>query len=664
MILGAVSLSSAWSAMGAAVLHFLWQGALIGLFAGLLLGCLRQRSSAERYAVACGAMLLCLLSFFVSFATALADLSLTAGARALQASLATGESASGLPMHSEATGIAAWCWAVGVLCMALRFALQCYGAHRLKTTAVFEADSSWHRAFHSLKEELGISHNVRLLRSGLAQVPMVVGWFSPIVLVPASAFTGLSPDQLRSLIAHELAHIRRHDHLLNAAQAVVEIVLFFHPVVWWISKQVRLEREYCCDDSSVRLTGDPRLLAEALATMETLRTHQPMTHTVLAANGGPLMQRIARILGARLDGRTSLTSWHLPAGFVLAGVLAVAGSAYATPTLIVNDDAVEQQDRRPNAKKVWAELQADVDAGKITEAQARERFARWEKENAGQKQDPAAARRVWAELEAMVKAGKMTEAQARERFAGWEKKNAEQKSDKANPQEVWAKLQAAVKAGKLTEAQAKEEFAAYRKSLAKRGAAQEKADPEAVIKRIQVAVETGRLTPEEGKARIEAYMKGLAEDRAAQKKELEAVIRRIQAAVDAGELTPEQGKARIEGYKERLAGKKVTRKEDPEAVIKRIQAAVESGRLTPEQGKERIEAYKKSLAERKSLGEKKAAERKEYVEGMIRKIQAAVDEGELTPEEGKARIEALKKGLAERTRKENPEKNSEKKRGS
>ncbi|TDJ76780.1 MAG: hypothetical protein E2O39_02715 [Planctomycetota bacterium] len=605
MSVGAVSFSSTWAAMGVAVLHFLWQGALIGLFAGLLLGTMRQRSSAERYAVASGAMLLCLLAFLASFTIALADISLATRASALQNSLATREFGAGLLMHSGTTGIAATCWAVGALWMAVRFSLQCYGAQRLKTTAVLEPDSTWQRAFHTLKEELGVSRNVRFLRSGLAQVPMVVGWFSPVVLVPASAFTGLTPDQLRSILAHELAHIRRHDHLLNAAQAVVEIVLFFHPVVWWISKQMRLEREYCCDDSSVRLTGDPRLLAEALTTMETLRISKPMTRTVLAANGGPLMQRITRILGARLDGRTPLASWQLPAGFVLAGLLAVAGSAYAAPTLVFDGEAI-QQDRASDALRVVkAELQAMVEAGKITEQQAQERIAGYKKHQAekqaagkktpGHRTDRANAKEVWAKLQTGVEAGKLTHEQARERFAAWQRKSAEQETVRLD--RALIELEAAVAAGRITEAQAKERIAEIKKGMASRKVASDRADPEAVIREIAAAVEAGRLTPEQGKARIEAFKESLKAKQAGREPNVKGVALRIEAAVAAGRITPEQGEARLEAFKKSLAEKKAAHKQkEYGGDIEAIKRAVKAGELTPEQAAKKIEALKKRSA--------------------------------------------------------------------
>ena len=320
--------ASVWSALGATVVHFLWQGALIGLCAMVLLWCLRHKSAAARYAVACATMLMCLLAFVATLFTALAG---PGSEGSLQAALAGSASEMKLAAGIGVTEIAAWCWAAGALLMAVRFTHQCCQVRRLKTTDVSAPDARWQSAFQTLKQQLGVARGVRLMRSGLAEVPMVVGWLSPIVLVPVSAFTALSPDQLRSLLAHELAHIRRYDHLLNAAQAAIEIVLFFHPAVWWISKQVRLEREYCCDDSSVRLMGDPRVIAEALAAVEALRITQPRTDAVLASNGGPLMQRISRILGMGHESPKLASSWQLPAGLLLAGVVAVAGNAYASP---------------------------------------------------------------------------------------------------------------------------------------------------------------------------------------------------------------------------------------------------------------------------------------------------------------------------------------------
>ena len=128
---------------------------------------------------------------------------------------------------------------------------------------------------------------------------MVVGWWRPVILLPATAVTGLPSDQLALILGHELAHIRRHDYLVNLVQSVIETVLFYHPAVWWISSRIREERENCCDDRAVSLCGDRLEYARALAALEQMRVGA--WSLAPSANGGTLLARIRRILGVAPD---------------------------------------------------------------------------------------------------------------------------------------------------------------------------------------------------------------------------------------------------------------------------------------------------------------------------------------------------------------------------
>jgi hypothetical protein len=123
---------------------------------------------------------------------------------------------------------------------------------------------------------------------------MVVGWVRPLLLMPAGLLSGLDPTAVEALLAHELAHIRRHDYLVNFTQCVVEILLFYHPAVWWISRRVRTERELCCDDVAVAWCADPQLYAETLNRLHELRSRS--LTPALAATGGDFMFRIKRLL--------------------------------------------------------------------------------------------------------------------------------------------------------------------------------------------------------------------------------------------------------------------------------------------------------------------------------------------------------------------------------
>lgn len=152
-----------------------------------------------------------------------------------------------------------------------------------------------------LSERLGVRRPVAILKSARVGVPSLIGFLKPAVLLPGSVLTGLTPQQLEAVLAHELAHVRRHDYLANLLQTAIETLLFFHPVVWWLSRRIRVERENCCDDLAVAVTGDRLLYARSLTRLEELRhaTAATATALTLAASGGSLLDRISRVLGVK-----------------------------------------------------------------------------------------------------------------------------------------------------------------------------------------------------------------------------------------------------------------------------------------------------------------------------------------------------------------------------
>ena len=154
------------------------------------------------------------------------------------------------------------------------------------------------RRWRALSRRLHIARRVRLLESTLVDVPTVIGWLKPVVLLPASALAGLTPQQLEAILAHELAHIRRHDYLVNLLQTLVETLLFYHPAVWWLSRRIRIERENCCDDLAVSLCGDPVRLREGAGRSRRAARRPPAHVSCMAATGGSLLQRVRRLLGA------------------------------------------------------------------------------------------------------------------------------------------------------------------------------------------------------------------------------------------------------------------------------------------------------------------------------------------------------------------------------
>ena len=156
------------------------------------------------------------------------------------------------------------------------------------------APAEWQQSLERIAARVGASRPVRLLVSSLVEVPVVIGWLRPVILVPVGSLTGLPVEHVTALLAHELAHIRRHDYLASILQSIAEAVLFYHPAVWWVSQQIRAERELCCDDLAVAASGDVLTYARALAELESQRP--PRLRPALAANGGSLVNRVRRLI--------------------------------------------------------------------------------------------------------------------------------------------------------------------------------------------------------------------------------------------------------------------------------------------------------------------------------------------------------------------------------
>lgn len=249
-------------------------------------------------------------------------------------------------------------WLVGVLLLSCKLLGGWLQAQRLVHEGTRPAPAALEDMLERLRERLGSMRPVRVLESAVVQVPAVIGWLRPVVLVPASALSGLTPAQLELLLAHELAHVRRHDYLVNLLQSVAETLLFYHPAVWWVSRHIRGERELCCDDLALGCGAEASLYARTLLDMEALRV-APQS-LALAATGGDLGRRIRRLLVPEPHAET-FPRW-MAAAFGMAVVLAIAGAVQlssgvrtvavaasgeaATPTIVSHPDpkvALEQR---------------------------------------------------------------------------------------------------------------------------------------------------------------------------------------------------------------------------------------------------------------------------------------------------------------------------------
>jgi beta-lactamase regulating signal transducer with metallopeptidase domain len=213
-------------------------------------------------------------------------------------------------------------WLLGVGLRSTSVAAGIVQVSRLKRFGSPVIDEQLHKALQRLAHRMGVTRVVRVLVSDRIDVPSVFGWLKPVILLPVGALTGFTPGQLQALLAHELAHLRRYDYLANWVQNIIETLLFYHPAVWWVSRRIRVEREYCCDELAVQACEDPLLYARALTALETLRPTRPAT-ALLSARGGHLLKRIKFVLEARpprrstFSGPAELFSLALTTSFVL-----------------------------------------------------------------------------------------------------------------------------------------------------------------------------------------------------------------------------------------------------------------------------------------------------------------------------------------------------------
>ena len=182
------------------------------------------------------------------------------------------------------------------------------------TAAVRPVSPEIHSLVRRVAGRMALDRVVRVFESSAVAVPVMVGWIKPVVLLPAAALSGLTPTQVEALIAHELAHVRRHDYIVNLLQSLVETLLFYHPAVWWVSARVRAEREHCCDDLAVGVC-DRLVYVTALADLAAM-TAAP--RIALAATDGSLVNRVRRLLGRSRDARESGSSWMPALVLVLA----------------------------------------------------------------------------------------------------------------------------------------------------------------------------------------------------------------------------------------------------------------------------------------------------------------------------------------------------------
>ncbi len=373
-----------------ALLHFLWQGTLVAMVAAAALRLLRDRAAGEdahshglaranvRYAVSCAALLFMAALPIVNLAVLAAPAEFGERAAAVRderggepvAAVAVPQShispapprdlpapdRRDIPKNDETYARAAaaprivadraastdsapggvlsclfWVWLAGVALLAAWHGIGWLLSRRLVRRGTAPPDDL-SALIGRLAVRMKVRCTVHARLSGLVTAPVIIGCFKPVMLLPASIMTGLLPHEIEGVLAHELAHVKRHDYLVNLLQAVVETLVFYHPAVWWISHRIRIEREYCADDLAVQVCGNPAAYVQSLVSLAEVARNQP-AHA-LSATGGSLSARAARLLQPGAARRTPIAArGSLLASLATAACLAVVLTAVIAPSL-------------------------------------------------------------------------------------------------------------------------------------------------------------------------------------------------------------------------------------------------------------------------------------------------------------------------------------------
>jgi beta-lactamase regulating signal transducer with metallopeptidase domain len=335
--------------IGITILHSLWQITLLWIILVALLRLFPRASSAVRYALAMSTLM---LSVFAVVSTAVYEWQLQARGEDVSAvSIAAGHAVQTLYIAVEQTGlsrivnalnasvpIVAWLWCAGLLVMGTRFGGSFFYLRTLRAAENIEAiPPAWKQELKRLRRALGIRYEVAIAISARIPSPLTLGSFSPIVLLPAGLLSGLSTAQIEAILVHELYHIKRRDYLINISQALVEVLLFYHPAIWHINTIIREERENCCDDETVAYCGDAVAYARALTQIQEINTFTKPTLAMSATgpNAGNFTNRIKRLFHIYPDPAHARSKGIFAIGFLivyLGMVLVTANVSTAQPT--------------------------------------------------------------------------------------------------------------------------------------------------------------------------------------------------------------------------------------------------------------------------------------------------------------------------------------------
>lgn len=371
-----------------ALLHFLWQGTVVAAGLAVALRRLRNASASDRHALACATLALMAVAPVATFFALKTDGVVVAPIAPMETPVPATHAGSA-PIVSAVEGgsgiLAPWIlpwitavWIVGVAISVLRLLGGAWRLHRWATRETSPAPREWQERCDSLGRRLDLRRPVPLRESARVHGPLLVGWFRPMLVLPLGMLQSLPGLQIEALLLHELAHVRGRDPFIHLLQRSVEALLFYHPAVWWVSEQIRREREHRCDDRVLEAQGEGHSLAEALVTLAE-RAHAAEA-LALAATDGSVASRVRRLLqGSPTRSTLSRKGWlWITAALIMVCLGVALGPIAFAPRLYVATARVRMESSTFDPYRLLVAIETVKSTRMLTDLAERHRLPkRW-----------------------------------------------------------------------------------------------------------------------------------------------------------------------------------------------------------------------------------------------------------------------------------------------
>lgn len=355
------------------LVHSLWQGALLALLTGFVMVLTKRSGAALRYRLLTGLLLLFTMTLFCTLFFELRAQPL-AGNQIPEAlehgnlwAVLLSDLGSGLKYINEHAAAVSVFWLAIVVLKALRLLFGFYTLNRLKKVKVNRVPAFWEEQLTRLAKAMDIKHTLILLESGIAKVPVVIGYLKPVILVPIGLINSLEQREVEAILMHELAHIRRNDHLVNLLQSLLETLLFFNPAVLWLSHLIRAERENCCDDMVLCHTQNKVGYIKALVRFEEHRVTILQPALAFTGQNGGMVQRLERMVNNRNSTLNKLEVTGLALLLVITSLFVVLSPANSIRSVIKTPQGTVKPDfnkLEKAAREQELKKKAEADASK------------------------------------------------------------------------------------------------------------------------------------------------------------------------------------------------------------------------------------------------------------------------------------------------------------